>query len=154
MADYLPEDVIVQILQRLPIKSLIRFTSVSKCWRFIILSDPNFAKSQFQETKSRRVLFCLYCKESRALETPWSTGENSTDCRKLRCPFKQPDDELYSFSYCNGLVCAALCDRNRMGMEIYIWNPSTQFFKELPASPLRFPFLRCYGFGYLSATDD
>ncbi|KAM5584124.1 F-box/kelch-repeat protein [Rosa sericea] len=153
MADNLPEDLIVQILKRLPIKSLIRFTSVSKRWRFIILSDPNFAKSQFQQTKSRRVLFCLYCKESRTLETPWSTGENYAD-RKLRCPFKQPGDELYSFSSCNGLVCAALCDRNRMGLEIYIWNPSTQFFKKLPTSPLRFPFLRCYGFGYLSATGD
>ncbi|XP_062014074.1 F-box protein At3g07870-like [Rosa rugosa] len=157
MADNLPEDLIVQILEKLPIKSLIRFTSVSKRWRLIILSDPNIAKSQFQETQSRRVLLCLHCKEpefeSRDSETPWSTGDSSTD-RKLSCPFKQPGYNLHSLFSCNGLVCAALDDRNWTHLDIYIWNPSTQFFKKLPPSPLRFAFPRCYGFGYLSATGD
>ncbi|KAM5588334.1 F-box protein CPR1-like [Rosa sericea] len=159
MADYLPEHVIVQIMERLPIKSLIRFTSVSKRWRFIILSDPNFAKSQFQQTRSRRVL-CFDPRESefesRDLETSWSTGDDSMD-RKLRCPFKNPDDELRSLSSCNGLVCATFSPRHTIDLDIYIWNPSTQFYKKLPASPLRVqrvPYVRCYGFGYLSATGE
>ncbi|XP_024199770.1 F-box protein CPR1-like [Rosa chinensis] len=159
MAVYLPEHVIVQIMERLPIKSLIRFTSVSKRWRFIILSDPNFAKSQFQQTRSHRAL-CFDRRESefesRDLETLWSTGDNSTD-RKLRCPFKNPGDELRSLSSCNGLVCATLSHRSSIDLDIYIWNPSTQFYKKLPASPLRVqrvPYVRCYGFGYLSATGD
>ncbi|XP_040362898.1 F-box protein CPR1 isoform X1 [Rosa chinensis] len=156
MADYIPEHLMVQILQRLPVKSLIRFTSVSKRWRLIILSDPNFAKSQFQQSRSRRVL-CLDRKESefdsRDMEMPWSTGESSTD-RKLSCPFKQPGYNLNALFSCNGLVCAALSDRNWTDLDIYLWNPSTQFFKKLPGAPLRFPFTRCYGFGYLSATGD
>ncbi|PRQ28854.1 putative F-box domain-containing protein [Rosa chinensis] len=149
MADYLPEHVIVQIMERLPIKSLIRFTSVSKRWRFIILSDPNFAKSRFQQTRSRRVLLCHECEYdrmsfpcpdcpepefgSRDLETPWSTED-----RKVRCPFKKPGDELQSLYSCNGLVCVTLYHRHCMeDLDIYIWNPSTQFFKKLPASPLQ-----------------
>ncbi|KAK9940144.1 hypothetical protein M0R45_016818 [Rubus argutus] len=62
MADYFPEHVIVRILGRLPIKSLIRFTCVSKRWRFIILSDLPFAKSQI--LKSRRLLLSAAAGES------------------------------------------------------------------------------------------
>ncbi|XP_050379968.1 uncharacterized protein LOC126797373 [Argentina anserina] len=44
----LPEDVVLKIQCRLPVKSLIRFTCVSKRWRSIIISDLHFAKSTFQ----------------------------------------------------------------------------------------------------------
>ncbi|XP_062014750.1 F-box protein CPR1-like [Rosa rugosa] len=91
--------------------------------------------------------------ESRDLETPWSTED-----RKVRCPFKKPGDELQSLYSCNGLVCVTLYHRHCMeDLDIYIWNPSTQFFTKLPASPLqvqRAPSIRCDGFGYLSATGD
>ncbi|KAL6202870.1 hypothetical protein ACLB2K_026574 [Fragaria x ananassa] len=41
----LPEDVMVNFLTWLPVKSLIRFTSVSKQWRFIILSGIPIQRS-------------------------------------------------------------------------------------------------------------
>ncbi|XP_004301898.1 PREDICTED: putative F-box protein At5g62060-like [Fragaria vesca subsp. vesca] len=38
----LPEEIIVNIISRLPVKSLLRFTAVSKRWRSIILFDKQF----------------------------------------------------------------------------------------------------------------
>ncbi|KAM5576115.1 F-box protein CPR1-like [Rosa sericea] len=163
MADYLPEDVIVRIMQRLPIKSLIRFTCVSKRWRFIILSDPDFAKSQFQiashhQTLCHRLLISTVSItesfnsldefNSLDLDTP-PLGENSLVLRRVGCPLTQhPVTILCS---CNGLILAALYDQEN---KMYIWNPSTQFFKKLP-DPADLPSeLLCFGFGYLSATDD
>ncbi|XP_050369191.1 LOW QUALITY PROTEIN: putative F-box protein At5g62060 [Argentina anserina] len=92
MLTYLPEDVIVKILERLlPIKSLIRFTCVLKRWKFFILSDPQFAKSHFQiasqqQTLSYRLLiFSPFSKsgfESLDFNTP------SSSSRELICPFR------------------------------------------------------------------
>ncbi|KAM5582719.1 F-box/kelch-repeat protein [Rosa sericea] len=61
----LPEDVLVKILCRLPVKSLIRFTCVSKRWRSVIISDSQFARSTFQlasqtRTLRPRLLLCTY----------------------------------------------------------------------------------------------
>ncbi|XP_062010831.1 F-box protein CPR1-like [Rosa rugosa] len=160
MADYLPEDVIVRILERLPIKSLIRFTCVSKHWRFIILSDPEFAKTQFQiasqhQTPRHRLLISTACvSEFNSLDldappSPSPLGYNSS----VRCPFTQPGGRhVILLCSCNGLILATLHKEENM----YIWNPSTQFFKKLPDPADRPANTRLFGcgFGYLSATDD
>ncbi|KAL6222688.1 hypothetical protein ACLB2K_006079 [Fragaria x ananassa] len=41
----LPEEIILNFFSRLPVKSLIRFTSVSKRLRFIILSEVEYEDS-------------------------------------------------------------------------------------------------------------
>ena len=43
----LPRNLIIQILLRLPVKSLARFKSVCKSW-FSVISDPHFAISHFE----------------------------------------------------------------------------------------------------------
>ncbi|XP_062016240.1 F-box protein CPR1-like [Rosa rugosa] len=151
MAEHIPEDVIVKIFQRLPIKSLIRFTSLSQRWRFIILRDPHFATSQFQiaSGNNKSVCFLSYSDsnffESLNLQTPSSF-------RNLTCPFKQPDSMVFIHSSCRGLMFANFCGQGIVAR--YIWNPSTGFFKKLPDPGVKDEFLVFSGFGYISATDD
>jgi hypothetical protein len=55
---YLPSELIVEILLRLPVKSLIRFKSICKPW-FSLISQHNFANSHFQitaATHTRKIL--------------------------------------------------------------------------------------------------
>ncbi|XP_050387522.1 F-box protein CPR1-like [Argentina anserina] len=52
----LPEDIIEKIFSRLPVKSLIRLTCVSKKYQNLILKDPNFAKTQFKLASGHRLL--------------------------------------------------------------------------------------------------
>ncbi|XP_062015392.1 F-box protein CPR1-like [Rosa rugosa] len=165
MADHLLEHVIVQILERLPTKSLIRFTSVSKRWRFIILSDPHFAMSQFQiashhRTLRRRLLISTASRpgfKSLDLEAPPPPSQSPLgDICSVRCPLtQQPGGRpIRILCSCNGLILATLQDQEN---NMYIWNPSTQFFKNLPDPadlPSKPQCLVYYGFGYLSATDD
>lgn len=54
----LPESVLVEILYRLPVKSVFKFKSVSKYWLSLI-SDPVFARSYF----SRRITITNYRKK-------------------------------------------------------------------------------------------
>ncbi|XP_037495722.1 F-box/kelch-repeat protein At3g23880 [Jatropha curcas] len=49
MSDYLPEGVIIQILQKLPVKSLIRCISVCKLW-YSLIKNPNFISTQIANT--------------------------------------------------------------------------------------------------------
>ncbi|XP_062017006.1 F-box protein CPR1-like [Rosa rugosa] len=152
----LPEDVIVNILSWLPVKSLIRFTSVSKRFRSIILFDPKFARSQFKaacqlKTLGRRLLFSTDTPqlESLDLDAPWFGDISSV--RKLSFPLKEPAFDVRLLGSCNGLVFVAVvvCD----DFKLYIWNPLMGFFKELPQPGLStLPVY--YGVGYLSATDD
>ncbi|XP_024200091.1 F-box protein CPR1 [Rosa chinensis] len=123
----LPEDVILNILSWLPVKSLIRFTSVSKRFRSIILYDPKLARTQFEAACQRKTLSCRLIfhtvtrrLESLDLDTP-SYGDISSS-RKLSFPFEEP---------------------------------ATRFFMELPKPGFSDGlWLRYYGAGYLSATDD
>ncbi|KAL6216401.1 hypothetical protein ACLB2K_009624 [Fragaria x ananassa] len=155
MARELPQDFIENnILTRLPVKSLIRFTSVSKSWRSVILYNPRFAKSQFESSsKTRRVLVSSNDSpelKSLDLESPWF-GHNSFSSRKLHFPFEQQPACCNFLGSSNGLVFVSLDNR------FYIWNPSTRFFKKLPG--IGYPSDEStvpmyYGAGYLSATDN
>ncbi|XP_004296214.1 PREDICTED: F-box/kelch-repeat protein At3g23880-like [Fragaria vesca subsp. vesca] len=152
-AAYLPEELTVKVLERLPVKSLIRFTSVSKRWRFIILSDPEFAKSQFQ-IASQHQTFRHRALVSTSNETEIESHNLlSSSSPKLRCPFILPRTAVKLICSCNGLVCALLLPLKHF----YIWNPSTGFFSKLPEPvgyPLKNRSLFICGFGYLSASDD
>ncbi|KAL6200616.1 hypothetical protein ACLB2K_030397 [Fragaria x ananassa] len=94
-----PEDVVVRILMRLPVKSLIRFTYVSKQWRSIIISDPKFAKHQFelasqQRTLCRRFLISSYP----TLETP---NPFADDIPRLPSRFQSLEDSFNAASIKN-----------------------------------------------------
>ncbi|KAL6216400.1 hypothetical protein ACLB2K_009623 [Fragaria x ananassa] len=162
MARELPQDIIENnILTSLPVKSLIRFTSVSKHWRSVILYNPKFAKSQYklaskQKSITHRILVSssegspeLRCLD---LESPWF-GQSSSSCRKLSFPFEQqPPRECHLLGSCNGLVFVALENG-----KFYVWNPLTGFFKKLPDigySSDGTAVLEYCGAGYLSATDN
>ncbi|KAL6145886.1 hypothetical protein ACLB2K_056570 [Fragaria x ananassa] len=152
----LPEEIIEHILTFLPVKSLIRFTCVSKRFRSIILSDPKFAQSQFQAARDRKTLDhrLLYSIdgprfESLDLKTP-SFGDPSS-VRKLKLPFPSPSSAVVLLGSCNGIVFLAFAEKI-----FYMWNPSTGFFKKIPHPGFSRidNELLFYDVGYLPAADD
>ncbi|MCL7034567.1 hypothetical protein MKW94_022734 [Papaver nudicaule] len=48
-----PDDILIEILSRLPVKSLMRFMSVCKHWRFFIKQNRHFIDLHFDRSKSR-----------------------------------------------------------------------------------------------------
>ncbi|AES60596.1 F-box and associated interaction domain protein [Medicago truncatula] len=48
----LSNDLILEVLSFLPVRSLIRFRSVSKCWKTLI-SDPTFVKLHLHKSQSQ-----------------------------------------------------------------------------------------------------
>nr|GEU67492.1 hypothetical protein [Tanacetum cinerariifolium] len=122
---YFPDEIIREILSRLPVKSLLQFRSVSKHWKSLI-SDTHFIQSHYKivETLSthHRILAPVYPLLSLNYN---ASPDNISSSIKLDCPFLMPRPFIKFLGSCNGLVC--LIDGTK---DIIIYNPSTRrYFK-------------------------
>ncbi|XP_050379567.1 F-box protein CPR1-like [Argentina anserina] len=157
MAEQIPKDVMIKVLERLPVKSLIRFACVSKRWRFIILFDPQSAKAHYEVSRERQTIRRRFLiTTSVRFELNSIDFDTSSFDGMGRIPFEQPGIKSWSFlCSCNGLVCAtvSISTAAKLVNHMYIWNPSTGFLKKLPDPSMNvYPVF--YGMGYLSATGD
>ncbi|XP_058731660.1 F-box/kelch-repeat protein At3g06240-like [Vicia villosa] len=152
---FLPHELIIQILLRLPVKSLIRFKSVCKLWFSLISHDPHFANSHFHlnsATHTRRILLISYrILQSRSIDFEASFhDDNASFSHNLDSIFPKDFRGFEIRGSCRGFIlfCSSL--------NIYLWNPSTGLHKQFPLSPfgsiLHTEYF--YGFGYDDSTDD
>ncbi|XP_058215570.1 F-box/kelch-repeat protein At3g06240-like isoform X1 [Rhododendron vialii] len=155
----LPDEIVSDILSRLPVVSLCRFRCVSKPWRSLI-SHPHFIRTHLANKKHERVIFRygdnLYSEDFESFQF----GDES-----VRAHFKLPTEEGQHFykiyGSCDGLLLIGLWVRDDEWEYIcyYLVNPSTREFRKLPPCPSAFngnPW-KCfdgYGFGYDSQSDD
>ena len=152
---YLPHELIIQIMLRLPVKSLIRFKCVCKSWLSLI-SDPHFAKSHFAlstATHTNRIVFMsTLALETRSIDFEASLNDDSAST-SLNLNFMTPESysNLEIKSSCRGFIVLT-CSSS-----IYLWNPSTGHHKQIPFPPsnLDAKYSCClYGFGYDHSRDD
>ncbi|KAK1377712.1 hypothetical protein POM88_024456 [Heracleum sosnowskyi] len=135
--DMLTEDLIYEILLRLPVKSLLCFKAVSKYWCSLIRS-PSFIKSHLSITRpgddetlivvehhddlSFSLLHLGCCKIAADLKSPFSEGE---------LPSRDPYVEIVGSA--NGIVCVSSCDVQFSFLKCtYLWNPATKEKKLIP----------------------
>ena len=125
------EDIITDILLRLPMKSLMLCKSVSKNWRRLI-SSPNFKRLQLlrsQENPSY-VFYpyvCLCCSVPFLTKVHGQTTETIPGCSRHWCKHM-----ICSF---NGLICSISYKsffEKKVHMGIVIFNPITQEVLLLP----------------------
>ncbi|CAM8915226.1 unnamed protein product [Rhodiola kirilowii] len=169
----LPHDVIVDILSRIPCKSLVKFRCVSKQWNSLIRS-PKFAELQFSRSFSRqRVLL-----RSKPF---WSINYDDLDDffedqfevmnEEDAPPMLADVDDADLIGECNGLICMALTKQDQRSF--LLWNPTSRECKEVRKTDVAnvvdvgcmFDFkvktisdhkdkVDVYGFGYDSISDD
>ncbi|XP_076912558.1 F-box/kelch-repeat protein At3g06240-like [Bidens hawaiensis] len=157
----LPRDILIDILSRLPAKSLGQFKSVSKYWLSLISSE------EFIKFHHRRALFDTNTNHSRGFvisthslhsinyESPSCyegiDDDNSRAIISLTDPFeKESVIEKKLGSSCYGLIFSVCFDDC-----ILLWNPTTEKTRVIldPLTP--FPdATRFYGLGYEFSMDD
>ena len=153
---HLPHELIVQILLRLPVKSLIRFKCVCKSWFSLISHNPHFANSHFEitaATHTRRILFTS-TSELQTLSIDLEASLN-VGCASLNHLTFMPLSYLYIRI---NVSCRGFIFLHRSS-EICLWNPSTGVHKQIPLSPIDSNldakyFCYLYGFGHDPSTDD
>ncbi|KAF2287828.1 hypothetical protein GH714_002863 [Hevea brasiliensis] len=97
----LPQEIILEVLLRLPVKSLCRFRCVSKSWRSII-SSPQFAKTHldvaFQNktlfSRRRRIIFSALNLYSVEYESMCSVDDGDVVAVELDYPLKDNPNAL------------------------------------------------------------
>ncbi|KAL3637358.1 hypothetical protein CASFOL_019657 [Castilleja foliolosa] len=153
----LPEELMLCILTRLPVKTIIRFKSVCKPW-YDLFSTPEFKKmhqAQFSsDPKNESVIvhrYTLYCSEPKNQFSIFNTDESAEKRPTIldHHPFDHAQEiDLYTAGCCNGLVCI------HGGHEFALWNPAMKLSKTVPLKGYRHLKNVELGFGYDAIGDD
>ncbi|VFQ70156.1 unnamed protein product [Cuscuta campestris] len=140
------ELVLVEILTRLPVKSLGRFKSVSKKWLSLI-SDPHFVKSHLRRSLEN----CPSARHRILISDPLhSVDFNGNQVKGRISPPKSFEQPFELAGSCNGLICLYIARETFAAI-----NPTTGETRELP-KPTHIPTHANFfnGFGYDATTDD
>ncbi|KAL7086862.1 hypothetical protein ACP275_13G028600 [Erythranthe tilingii] len=150
MADYLPTELHIKILQKLPVKSLLRFTAVSKSWRSIITSSA-FIASHLSTSKNQTLLLLRrYDKHDNRVQyslLKFTEDGVNYSSSQLEFPFEFEIDRFRVVGSCGGLVCLSddVFD-NHWQPSIIIWNPSVRYHLVLPDPTINRDRKDCYTF--------
>ncbi|KAE8684281.1 Detected protein of unknown function [Hibiscus syriacus] len=159
MSDYFPVEVIIEILKRLPVKSLVKCRSVCKTWNSLI-SDPSFVSTHLQASLSRppnnNPLLLIRCSKN-GKENYFLHYDNDgfDEFKKLQFPVFDCVSYSVVVGSCNGLICLSFLPHDVLNF--VFWNPSIHKYVSLPQ-----PSICCYspdvhlksGFGFDSRTND
>ncbi|XP_026424429.1 F-box/kelch-repeat protein At3g06240-like [Papaver somniferum] len=168
----LPEDIISNILSRLPVKSILRFRCVCKSW-CRLFRDPNFIKLHLDRETEKENFSLMWDYKNMICSTDYNYEYSSSslssvlynetvnaDCtvdraiqykfyddyekqmRNRTCDSYFSMDGFKFISSCNGVVCLTA-----PGL-VLLWNPCTRETRKIPRKR------GCIGFGCDSETGD
>ncbi|KAK1367167.1 hypothetical protein POM88_042728 [Heracleum sosnowskyi] len=150
---YFVEDLLAQILDRLPVKILLRIRSVCKPWCSLI-DSPRFVKAHLKRSIECKTNTGVIIRGFLAYSVDFDSLDDTTAI-EISEPLRTLLRGTGLVGSCNGLLC--LYQRKT---DIYLWNPATRKCKELPTAPTDFirpfdidPSFLC-GFGYDAVNDD
>ncbi|KAL2496935.1 F-box/kelch-repeat protein [Forsythia ovata] len=144
MSDFLPKELIFEILLKLPVKSLLCFTTVCKLWHSLITSSEFiFSHLSISASKEDNTLFLRrYTKNDRAEHyTLLKDGENQTfelqSSLELHFPLKSQFGYFRIVGCSNGLVCLSDDFFTNPSQPIILWNPCIRKHMVLPAPTVK-----------------
>ncbi|KAH0698839.1 hypothetical protein KY284_013054 [Solanum tuberosum] len=148
----LPEELVTQILLRLPVKSLLKFRSVSKSWLGLI-SNPEFINTHLSKSANNKdfthhrfmLSFCLPKYNLKDCSASSLLYDSVAEALDLEYPTKEIRRSVEIVGSVNGLICLVIAKKYFL-----IWNPSIRKFKKLPEcrDELCFGHHSMYGFVY------
>ncbi|KAK6797331.1 hypothetical protein RDI58_005033 [Solanum bulbocastanum] len=157
---HLPEEIVMDILSRLPVQSLLRFKCISKPWKKLI-SKPYFTRKHLNHAKNdqnfQKFLSCQPYPKDGVLSyycASLSSTHLVESVQKLDCPsvFKPRHVKIYCCF--DGLSIMGVSNYNKRDVVFFLWNPFTRESILLP-NP-EFPPKKNFicGMGYDSTKND
>ena len=159
----LSPDLVLEILYRLPVKSLLTLKCVSKPLNSLI-SDTKFARDHLRlsHTRHNHLLLCPYLFREREIfvfeffvfdsRLPSIFNNFTSTISETKLYF--PLDTCFNVSLidsCDGIICFKTTDYYNRDVKLVIWNPCTRKFKVLPLlenPPPSLTIKTSYSFGY------
>ncbi|KAK9016784.1 hypothetical protein V6N11_079278 [Hibiscus sabdariffa] len=152
MSDYMPVGVIVEILKRLPVKSVVKCKSVCKSWNTPI-SHPSFISTHLQASLSNNTPFLLFSYWENGKENYFLHYDNDgfDEFKQLQFPVFVCDSYSFVLGSCNGLICLRFWN---VVSKFILWYPSIQKYISLPRLRISNDVHINFGFGFDSRTND
>lgn len=157
---HFPQELLLEVLLRLPVKPLLRFRCVSKPWCSLI-DNTSFGLKHLEKSIECNPDSGIIVRELLKGEKHYLVDVDSEDeftAVEIGDSLKTDLSRTRYVSTCNGIVC--LWKRNdQREDDIFLWNPATRKIRKLPrANNIPIPFMligSCVvGFGYDHVNDD
>ncbi|GJR95375.1 F-box domain containing protein [Tanacetum coccineum] len=126
---------LLEILSRLPVKTLLRCRSVSKDWRELI-DSPDFVKIHLNQSKGTYNVLTFLRRYDSILSSHSLSLNSRPTFVKVEPPFNLTGFFPRDLGSCNGLICLSWGKSNQ---ELSLWNPSTKKHKWIPTMPIHYP---------------
>ncbi|KAF7850246.1 hypothetical protein BT93_L5702 [Corymbia citriodora subsp. variegata] len=158
----LPREIVLDILSRLPVTSLVRFRLVCQSWR-ALGGDPLLPDAQLARTAAGDPFLVFHSDfplrnqlsfvELSALGQDSGHGRSKKGAAvgKFSPPFLSSMGEFDVVGSCNGLLCLA---DSLFREPLFMYNPFTGDYRELPRSRQYADQTVVYGFGFHPATQE
>ncbi|KAF9600215.1 hypothetical protein IFM89_005039 [Coptis chinensis] len=150
----IPHELVIEILSRLPVKSLFRFKCVSKSWSKLVTTDQHFVELHLnQSTKSNNINIVASDPKEKYIEEVYSGDSmNFDNAIQLKLPFSFPFcTKLELVGSCNGILC--FMKYFFSSEDMYLWNPTTGDLRIIPNIPTGYSVC-VFGFGFHKATKE
>ncbi|WVZ04813.1 hypothetical protein V8G54_018159 [Vigna mungo] len=156
------EDMLLEIMSWLPVKSLMRFMFVSKYFQSLIL-HPRFVTMHLENSRKKTSFLSSYSNEGKSSSYVFPSTISSLIEEDSEEPYidsdivNESDSERKKYRVlgsCNGLVCLTNGEEQE-SMTFDFWNPATTEIYENPHSPLKLDekeYAAMLGFGYDNST--
>ncbi|XVF83899.1 hypothetical protein PTKIN_Ptkin16aG0530900 [Pterospermum kingtungense] len=160
------EDTLIEILLKLPVKSIVRFKSVAKAWNHLF-QNPNFVSQHHGVSKKKSKHLVVYNMDILVSRTPKHKDISIRsfvdealvsyhDLGQQLPPHFAAMNDYFDICIDNGLFC--LFDSHNSVLAL--WNPATREFRNLPECNLSFSRKTCsyltpnLGFGLDPCSND
>ncbi|KAJ9174391.1 hypothetical protein P3X46_013038 [Hevea brasiliensis] len=167
MSDHLPQELLAEVLSRLPVKSLLKCRCVSKTW-YSLIADPSFIAQHLKKTAARNSGLLFFSYSTRELVWPFKENVRyllypdesfpANPVEELDCPFKGIKRFVNIVGSCNGVFCLSDDVYGKYAEKAFLWNPSVRKIVDIPCPNFTFtsygPYIPSLGFGFDSTTDD
>ncbi|XVF52475.1 hypothetical protein PTKIN_Ptkin05aG0021200 [Pterospermum kingtungense] len=164
MSDFIPQEIILQILYLLPVKTLVKCTLVCKSWHSLITSsdfiNTHLAKTLSRPSTSQPLLTRHFTKSPNKEQYFLHLNRESLDIyQTLKSPLKPETDGTYPriVGTLHGLICLS-DDLFGYTYRIVLWNPSVRKYVELPCPNITYneigPYYFTLGFGFDAKKND
>ncbi|XP_030935079.1 F-box/kelch-repeat protein At3g23880-like [Quercus lobata] len=160
----LPEEIVLEILARLPVKSLLRFRCVCKTW-YSYITNPNFISTHLLCYNNHDGGYVIHMPRTVVLMASFHRPHSQIctlafdrtfeTISEFRIPFTFQSGYHGLVGSCNGILCFTDFIKSK-SKNVYLWNPSIRKFKRLPNTCLNQTQVLnvAHGFGYDSLNND
>ncbi|KAK4271142.1 hypothetical protein QN277_019879 [Acacia crassicarpa] len=149
---FLPEEIIRDILIRLPVKSLIRFQCVCKDWRNLFKTPPFIADHLCHSNRQNPYILS---QRDHLLYDSYSdlyyVGSDMQLWRFQNSPLIEHLNYDKIVGSSNGLLCVKT---NRLHRSFLLWNPAIKEVKLVPETDFRMDGSCTIGFGFCPSLND